>query len=181
MGKEKTGTLLETDSISPPPKILVLGVGNLLLSDEGVGVHIAQKLLTMDLPTEVEVIEGGTDGFGLINIISEADHVVVVDAVRGGGSPGSIYRFGIQDIRDSSHFFKTSFHQVGILEIVSLSGLLGRVPETTVIGIEPKSVTVGMDLSPEIQGRVSRIIELICTEIDWIRNGQKKAKSANPI
>ncbi len=158
------------DCNTSPSNILVLGVGNLLLSDEGVGVHVAQKLLNMDLPPEVEVIEGGTDGFGLINIISEADRLVLIDAVKGGGSPGSIYRFDVGDIPGSTSLFKTSLHQVGILEVINLSGLVGKTPHTTVIGVEPKDVGTGMELSPEIEALVPRIIKLVLEEASKTKN-----------
>ena len=66
-----------------PPRIVVLGIGNLLLSDEGVGVHVANELMKMNVPPGVSVVEGGTDGFGLLNIITEADRLIVIDAVKG--------------------------------------------------------------------------------------------------
>ncbi len=64
-----------------------------LLSDEGVGVHVANELAKMELPPDVSVVEGGTDGFRLLNVITEADRLIIVDAVKGGAEPGSIYRF----------------------------------------------------------------------------------------
>jgi len=97
----------------PPGKqrkqILILGVGNLLLSDEGVGVHVARKLMEMDFPPQVEVLEGGTDGFGLMHVLLQADRLILVDAVRGGGPPGSIYRFEIEDCPPFPDIFKTSW------------------------------------------------------------------------
>ena len=82
-------------SNTPPKKVVVFGVGNILLSDEGVGVHIAHELQKMELPLGVDIIEGGTDGFGLINIITETDRLVVIDSVKGGKKPGTIYKFDI--------------------------------------------------------------------------------------
>ena len=146
-------------------KIVVLGVGNLLLSDEGVGVHVANALMKMTLPSEVTVIEGGTDGFGLLNIITESDRLIVVDAVRGGAAAGSIYRFDIDDIHEYPAAYKTSVHQIGILEVIRLSSLIGKTPETTIIGIEPKSLAMGMELSPEIRAKIPSIIERIQEEI----------------
>ncbi len=75
------------EDISPQTTV-ILGVGNVLLSDEGIGVHVANELSTMELPPGVSVVEGGTDGFRLLNIITEADRLIVVDAVKGGPSPG---------------------------------------------------------------------------------------------
>jgi hydrogenase maturation protease len=148
-----------------PQKIVILGVGNLLLSDEGVGVHVANELMNMDLPPEVSVAEGGTDGFRLLNVIIEADRLIVIDAVKGGADPGSLYRFDINDVRNCPSGFKTSVHQIGILEVIDLSELIGKKPHTTIIGIEPKSLEMGMELTPEIKSKIPRIIELVFEEL----------------
>jgi hydrogenase maturation protease len=149
-----------------PPKIVILGIGNLLLSDEGVGVHIANELLKMNLPPDVSVVEGGTDGFRLLNIITETDRLIIIDALKGDAPPGSIYRFDIGEVQNSPSGFKTSVHQIGILEVLDLSGLIGKTPHTTVIGIKPKCLEMGMDLSPEIKAKIPRIIELILDELN---------------
>ncbi len=153
-------------SDAPPGRVVVLGVGNLLLSDEGVGVHVANKLMEMDLPPGVQVVEGGTDGFRLMNVVTEAARLIVVDAVKGGGPPGSIYRFDIKDAPTYPDEYKTSVHQIGILEVVHLSELVGEAPETTIIGVEPKSLDMGMELSPEVKAKLSRIIELVLEEVN---------------
>ncbi|MFC1852096.1 HyaD/HybD family hydrogenase maturation endopeptidase [candidate division CSSED10-310 bacterium] len=149
-----------------PKKIVILGVGNLLLSDEGVGVHVAQEMMNMTLPSGIEVVEGGTDGFGLIDIIRKTDRLVIIDAVKGGAQPGSIYRFDIDDVPDSPALFKTSVHQIGILEVIHISELIGKKPHTTIIGIEPASIEMGMELSPDIKALMSKIIELVLNEAD---------------
>ena len=150
---------------SSPQKIVILGVGNLLLSDEGVGVHIATELMKIKLPPKVSIVEGGTDGFRLLNVITEADRLIVIDAVRGGAEPGSIYRFDIDDVRNCPSGFKTSVHQIGILEVIDLSELIGKRPHTTIIGIEPKSIEMGMELTPDIKSKVPRMIDLIFEEL----------------
>jgi hydrogenase maturation protease len=146
-------------------RILILGVGNLLLSDEGVGVHIARTLMEVDFPPEVRVVEGGTDGFGLMHVLLEADRLILVDAVKAGGLPGSIYRFEVEDCPPFPDIFKTSVHQVSILEVLNLSGLIGSTPRTTIIGVEPKSLEMGMDLSPEIEAKIPKVIQLIKEEV----------------
>jgi len=147
------------------PKTVILGIGNVLLSDEGIGVHVANALSGMDLPQGVSVIEGGTDGFRLLNIITEADRLIVVDAVKGGAGPGSIYRFNIDEVRNVPAGFRTSVHQVGILEVIDLSGLIGKTPKTTVISVEPKCLDMSLELSPEIKEKIPRIIELVFEEL----------------
>ena len=152
------------EDISPQTTV-ILGVGNVLLSDEGIGVHVANELSTMELPPGVSVVEGGTDGFRLLNIITEADRLIVVDAVKGGAEPGSIYRFNVDEVRNVPSGFRTSVHQVGILEVIDLSGLIGKTPKTTVIGVEPKSLEMSLELSPEIREKIPRIIELVFEEL----------------
>lgn len=146
--------------------ILILGVGNLLLSDEGVGVHVAQRMMHMDLPPEVDVVEGGTDGFGLVNVILEADRMILIDAVKGGGQPGSIYRFDIDDCPPYPDLFKTSVHQISILEVINLSGLIGSTPQTTIIGVEPHCLDMGMKLSPQIEAKIPKVIQIIKEEVE---------------
>ena len=153
------------ETLSPSPNIVILGIGNILLSDEGVGVHVANELAKMELPPDVTVVEGGTDGFRLLNVITEADRLIVIDAVRGGAEPGSIYRFDVGEVRNCPSGFKTSVHQIGILEVIDLSGLIGKTPFTTVIGIEPLCLDMAMELSPEVSKKVPKIIELVLEEV----------------
>ena len=146
-------------------RLLILGVGNLLLSDEGVGVHVAQKMMEIDFPPEVQIMEGGTDGFGLMHVLLKADRVILVDAVKGGGPPGSIYRFEVEDCPPFPDIFKTSVHQISILEVINLSGLIGPTPRTTVIGVEPKCLEMGMELSPQIEATIPKVIQLVREEV----------------
>jgi hydrogenase maturation protease len=94
-----------------------------------------------------------------------AERLILVDAVKGGGPPGSIYRFTIEDCPPFPDVFKTSVHQISILEVINLSGLVGSVPETTIIGVEPKCLEMGMELSPEIEARIPAVIELVREEV----------------
>lgn len=148
-----------------PQRIYVLGVGNELLSDEGIGIHTVKALRKHPLPPEVEVFEGGTDGFGLINLIVEADRLIVIDSLKGGNQPGTIYRFDVADAPATPDLFKTSVHQIGILEVIHLSSLIGKTPKTTVIGVEPGQLTTGMELSSDVAAKIPRLIELILAEI----------------
>lgn len=147
-------------------KTKVVGVGNLLLSDEGVGIHVVKQLMGMALPPEVEVIDGGVSGLGLMGTLVGADRLIVIDAVRAGEAPGSIYRFGTEDLTKYPERYKMSVHEISIVEVLHLSMLLGRTPKTTIIGVEPRSLEMGMDLSPEIHARVPRIIELVFEELN---------------
>ncbi len=155
----------DTPTSSNPKKTMVLGVGNLLLSDEGVGVHVVKRLMGMELPSGVEVIDGGVSGLGLVDVVTGSDRLIVIDAVRAGGPPGSIYQFGIESLTKYPNTYKMSVHEIGVVEVLRLSSLVGKTPKTTIIGIEPKSLEMGLDLSPEIEAKVPRIIELILDEL----------------
>lgn len=146
-------------------KTVILGVGNLLLSDEGVGVHVINEMMDMHFPPDIELIEGGVDGLRLMNLVVGVDRLIVIDSVKGGGSPGSIYKFKPEDLVTHTDTSKMSIHQIGILEVIRLSGLVGKLPETTIIGVEPKSIEMGMELTPKIQSKVPRIIELVLDEL----------------
>jgi hydrogenase maturation protease len=145
---------------------LVLGVGNLLLRDEGVGVHVAQRLQEMALPPEVEVVDGGTGGFDLLDDIEGREKVVIVDTVKGGQKPGTIYRLKPEDI-DGGPKSSVSLHDVSVSDLLSLADMLGvKRPEIVMIGIEPKDMeSADLELSPEIEAQVPRLIELVFKEI----------------
>ena len=151
---------------SPYKHILILGVGNLLLSDEGIGVHVAQRMMHMELPPEVQVVEGGTDGFGLANVIVQADRMILIDAVKGGGQPGSMYRFDLEDCSPYPDIYKTSVHQISILEVINLSSLIGSTPHTTIIGVEPACIEMGMELSPPVEAKIPKVIQMIKEEVE---------------
>lgn len=147
--------------------ILVLGVGNLLLKDEGVGVHVARKLMDMDLPSHVEVVDGGTSGFDLLDDIEGRKKVVVVDTVRGGGPPGTIYRMTTEDIEEMPKS-RLSLHDIDMTDLLKLADLFKiEKPEIVVIGIEPKDIeSASLELSPGIEAKVPRLIELVLKEIE---------------
>jgi hydrogenase maturation protease len=148
-----------------PTETVILCVGNLLLSDEGFGVHAAKVLEQESLPEHVRVVEGGTDGFHLMNVIRGAARLIVVDTIKGGGEPGSIYRFAREDAPAGRLPLLTSAHQVGILEVLDLLGLMGRVPRTVFFGVEPASLEMGMELSPVVAAKLPRVVELVREEL----------------
>ena len=144
--------------------ILVLGVGNLLLKDEGVGVHVVERLREMELPEDVEVKDGGTGGFHLLDDVEGREKVIVVDAVKAGMTPGTLYRFDAKDI-EVTRKISISLHDINLADMLSLADMLGKKPDTVVIGVEPKDMGAGLELSPEIEARIPEIIGLVIKEI----------------
>ena len=149
-----------------PPR-LVLGVGNLLLRDEGVGVHVISALRDRELPDDVELWDGGTASFDLLDTLAGRRQVIIIDAVRTGSEPGTIFRFTPEDI-SARREQVTSLHQVGLLEALTVAEhLLDSAPqEVIILGIEPKEIDWGLELSPEVEAAVPRVIELAMEELD---------------
>ena len=149
-----------------PNKVVVLGIGNLLLKDEGIGVHIAQALQEAPLPNnvELEVLDGGTLPDASLSF-GEVDKLIVVDAVQAGGEPGAIYRFRPEDIKTDDRVL-TSLHQVSLLENLWMMERFGQKSEDVVIiGIEPKDMNWGLELSTKLQQRIPQIIKVVLEEV----------------
>jgi hydrogenase maturation protease len=144
-------------------KMAIVGVGNLLLMDEGVGVHVVQELERRHLPSNVLVIDGGTSPDALA-YASEVDKLVIVDAVRGGGEPGTVYRLTPDDI-DESDRNPLSLHEWDLMDSLKLSRYWTEDIEVVIIGVEPAQMEWGMDLSPEVQARLPRIVEVVLREV----------------
>lgn len=156
--------------MSNTPNIMVMGVGNVLLSDEGVGVHILKELEKEELPENVELIEAGTAGLELAHLIENTDFLIIIDAVNAKTKPGALFRFKPDDISIMPEMFEVSFHQVGILEVLSIINILGTSPKTIVYGIQPKSLDWGLELTEEIAAVLPKVKEYILKEIMYINS-----------
>ena len=157
-------------------KVKVIGVGNILLRDEGVGVRVIDYIKEKrQLPREIEIVDGGTGGMRLIPLIKDADYLIIIDAVKGGGRPGDIYKFTIDDLPLRIKQ-KTSLHEVGLQEIFSLLHLLKeKRPETVIIGVEPKEIAYGVGLTPEVESVVTEIALKVSGEVDRILNHRERS------
>jgi hydrogenase maturation protease len=145
----------------------VLGIGNILLRDEGVGCHVVHALEGIPLP-DVKIIDGGTCP-DLLQLLEDADKLVIVDAVKGGGTPGQIYRFHLEDITLEQKPF-LSLHDVGLVDNLMLMKFWHSVDEAVVIGVEPKQVDWGLELSADLQGKMPQIIDAILSELNTSAN-----------
>lgn len=147
-------------------KTIVLGVGNLLLKDEGVGVHAVRVLADRSLPPGVEVIDGGTAGFDLLHLLEGSDKIIIVDALKAGEPPGAVYRLTAEGCRQQGLSPVVSLHGLGILEVVKALELLEqRAPEVVIIGVEPKEIDWGLELTPEVTASLPFVLELIEEEL----------------
>ncbi len=147
------------------------------MRDEGVGVRVIDYIREKrPLPKGIEVIDGGTGGMRLIPLIKDADHLIIIDAVRGGGKPGDIYRFAIDDLPLKIKQ-KISLHEVGLQEIFSILNLLTeKRPETVIIGVEPKEVSYGVGLTPDVESAVPDVALRVLKEVENILKHKERSK-----
>ncbi len=149
------------------PHIMVLGIGCVLLRDEGFGVKVIHEIdRRYAFPDNVEIIDGGVLGVNLLGFISRADRLIVVDAIRNKGKPGDLYRLTGDAIPDRIRA-KNSMHQVDFLEALTLCKALDRVPETVIIGVEPEDIdSCGIELTSTIRYQVEAVIDQVLTELN---------------
>lgn len=147
-------------------KVVVLGVGNLLMSDEGVGVH-AVAALERDwvLPGEVRCVDGGTSTQELLGDLEDLDHLIVLDAVSSASAPGAMIRLEGAQVPQA---FTTKFspHQVGIADLLAMLTFTGHAPKRVlVLGVEPAVLKLGMELSEGVAARVPALCEQVVAEL----------------
>ncbi len=147
-------------------RILVLGVGNLLFTDEGIGVACVTELeRTYDVSDNVTLMDGGTLGTRLMDPILNCDELIVIDAVLGDGEAGSIYRLTGDDLRKSLAF-KDSMHQTDLVDTLIMCEIVGTRPEAVIIGMEPKDFhTLNVGLSDVALGRQAALMGFVLEEI----------------
>ncbi len=149
---------------SPKP-ILILGIGNILLSDEGIGVRVIEQMQAISLSEDVELVDGGTSGVDLLDIVSDRDTVIVVDAVDADCRPGTVLRFGIDQLMQKDNPY-ISMHELGIAETINMTEQLGCAPKEVIIfGIQPLKIECGLELSKTLEHAAQEVVELILNEL----------------
>jgi hydrogenase maturation protease len=145
----------------------VLGIGNILLQDEGLGVRAIERLLERyRLPSEVLAIDGGTMGLDLLPYLGDAASLLIVDAVQFDRPDGGLIRLEGDEI-PATLALKLSLHQVGLQELLAASALQGTVPGRMVLwGIEPRSVAWGLELSPPVAARLDDLVDAVVGELE---------------
>ena len=148
-------------------KTLVLGVGNLLLQDEGAGVRALEKFENKyRLPDGVELLDGGTSGLELLHQLDGRDRLVIVDVVRRGEPPGRVVRMAGEEV-PAQFRQKISPHQLGIADLLATARLIGSLPEKLVLfGIEPKNLDTGLSMSDEVVKGLDQLVEMLARELD---------------
>lgn len=159
-----------TDKTTAQPNITVLGIGNILLTDEGFGVRVIEKLYEhYEFPEHVSILDGGVLGINLLGVLAEAQHLIVVDAVKNKQPPGTLYRLEKNEL-PARILLKNSLHQTDFLETLTLCQAIDKVPQTTVVlGVEPEDITThSVDLTPTVAARVDEMMARVIQELDQL-------------
>jgi hydrogenase maturation protease len=147
-------------------RVLILGVGNILLCDEGLGVAAVRRLRdSREWPENIRLADGGTLGMRLMPDIQDCDFLLVLDAVEGNAPPGSVYRLTGEELRKSIGF-RDSMHQTDLVDTLICCELNGKLPETVVIGMQPADRhSPRVELTPEIAGRIPELCDVALQEL----------------
>lgn len=163
------------------PDILVLGLGNILLGDEGVGVRVIERLLEKYVfPEGVRVMDGGTLGLDLLPYLEDALRLVVVDAVQARKAPGTLVRLVGDEVPAFLDVSKVSPHQEGLQDLLAVAALKGYLPDEIVFwGAQIASLGVGLELSPAVADQVDALAEKVLEELDrWgVQPGAKQSRT----
>lgn len=146
---------------------LVLGVGNPLMGDDGVGVLAVQLLLARpDLPPGVAAVDGGTAGLGLIPLIAGYRRLILVDAVLMGEPPGAVRRFEWREARVAGHERPLSLHQSDLADALALAEVLGSLPaEVIVFGVQPQHTDWDQPLSEAVARALPDLVDALIAEV----------------
>jgi hydrogenase maturation protease len=146
---------------------LILGVGNLLLSDEGVGIHAVRRLYeTWTLPADMEIVDGGTAGLNLLVYLEGVNRLVIIDAVETGGPPGTLVRIAGEKV-PAYMALKVSPHEITLPDFLAAAKLRDLYPNEVIIwGIQPKSLEVGIDLTPDLEAKLDTLVNCVIQEFN---------------
>lgn len=147
--------------------VLVLGIGNLIMSDDGVGVRVVQELKrSYRFPENVMVVDGGTLGLDLLPMLENATHLILVDAVEIGEKPGTLIRLIGEELPVALET-KLSPHQMGLKDLLAVSELMGHSPgEMVLIGVQPSSIEMGIELTADVYFMLGEMMSKVLFELE---------------
>jgi hydrogenase maturation protease len=147
-------------------KTLILGIGNYLMCDEGIGVHVAEQLQKESLPDGVDVLDGGTGGFHLLEYFENHEHVILVDATLDGREPGTIRKIKPRFATDFPPAMST--HDIGLKDMVSALQFMDKMPEIDLFVVSIASIQEqGIELTPAVKNKIPEIIHLVKESIPF--------------
>lgn len=145
---------------------LVLGVGNVLLGDEGIGIRVVEELENrFSFPEDVMILDGGTAGIELLRYIEGRDLLIVIDAMRADLAPGTVFRVEDEDV-PKRFMSRISPHQIGLSDLLAAGILSDQIPERMVLfGVEPERLETGIYLTSTVEDSLEKIIDAVLHEL----------------
>lgn len=160
---------------------LVLGAGNVLLRDEGIGIRAIEELQRRyDFPGEVHLLDGGTSGIELLRFFDGVEHLVIIDAISAGKAPGTVMRVEGDDVPAT---FETRItpHQLGLSDLLATARLTDVMPDHLVLfGVEPRTLESGIGFSPEVEGALAKLCGHVVEELRGLGYEVKACSEARP-
>lgn len=147
-------------------RIVILGVGNALLGDEGVGIHVINELKNESFAPSVKIIDGGTAGIDLLFWLEDADYVIIIDCMEANAAPGAIFRLSADELLLNTSGQISSLHDLNLPEMLFIAKNLGKLPPTIIYGVQPQRITLSDQLSPAVHRILPRLLQLIRQEIN---------------
>lgn len=142
------------------PNILILGIGNYLMGDEGVGVHTALRLQEVGLPENIEIVDGGTGGFHLLQYFEDHDTVILIDATLDGNAPGTIRLIEPRFAKDFPRAMST--HDIGLRDMVSALQWMEKMPHIYLFVVSIETIQQqGIELTPAIENAMPLLLEKV--------------------
>ena len=147
-------------------RVLVLGIGNVLMGDDSIGVRVVEEIeRRFRLPEWIELLDGGTSGIELLSYVRDRDCLIIIDAIKSGFPPGTVVRVEGSDI-PAKFMTRISPHQLGLSDMLAAASLTGDLPGNMVLfGIEPKRVALGFELSEEVRANFDKLVETVLAEL----------------
>lgn len=150
-------------------KILVLGLGNLVLKDEGVGIHAVQRMQRDTLPEGIDILDGGTGGIFMIGTLQQYDHVIMIDATLDTNPPGTVRRLKPKYSTDYPRLM--SAHEIGLKDMIDAMIVQDHIPDIDLVIVSARDVQeIGMELSPPVEKALPKIMDTVNEIIQELQN-----------
>ncbi len=146
-------------------RTVIVGFGNLLMGDDAVGIHVVRELAAGGLPPGVEAVDGGVASLEVLGSLLDAARIIIVDALAGGGEPGTVYRLTPAELGAVSGEQGFSLHEFSLPQALALLSLTAELPPIVIFGVEPAAMEAGLELSPPVAAAAGRVAALIAAEV----------------
>ena len=146
--------------------ISIIGIGNSIMGDDGVGIHAVMKLREMKFQPGIEVFDAGTDAFYALEAMDGKDKAIILDACKGNNAPGTLYRFLCNPLHGKwAPAFRLSMHGMNFMDVMITSGALKLPHEIVLLGVETEMIDWSTELSPKVKVALPALIDMVLREL----------------